>query len=39
LRKAQFLWCARLQVDVGNLSLPRRAPNIADPMRMWVAPS
>jgi L,D-peptidoglycan transpeptidase YkuD (ErfK/YbiS/YcfS/YnhG family) len=33
MRKAQFLWSARLQVDVGDFSRPLRFPNIAEPTR------
>jgi L,D-peptidoglycan transpeptidase YkuD (ErfK/YbiS/YcfS/YnhG family) len=39
IRKLQFLWSARLQVDIGDFSRPLRSPKIADPMRTWVAPS
>ena len=33
MRKAQMLWRAQLQIDVGNFSRPRRAPKIAEPTR------
>lgn len=39
MRKTQFLWSSRLQIDVGDFSRPRRSPKIADPRRTWVAPS
>ncbi len=39
MRKVQMLWRARLQIDIADGAARRRSPKMAEPTRMWLAPS